>query len=168
MVLRLDGQLLWNDYLRSQYLHLRPKPWLAVVGAILLALFAWVSYVTISDWINADGSWVPPAIFAGVLLYFVLYFGVIVPINAHRIFKQQKSLNLPFSIEASSEAFCSFNETGKITMPWSHFVKWKEGGTLFLLYHSDVLFNLVPKRFFQNDTQLNEFRSFLNGVRRVG
>ena len=168
MSLRLDGQLLWSDYLRSQYLHLRPRLWLAVVGAVLLVLFAWASYVTIADWIDDIGSWVPPAICAGVLLYFVLYFGVIIPISAYRIFRQQKSLNLPFSIEASSEAFCSFNETGTIAMPWSHFVKWKESGKLFLLYHSDVLFNLVPKRFFQSDAQLNEFRSYLSGVRRVG
>jgi YcxB-like protein len=168
MAVRFDGQLLWTDFLRSQYLHARPRPWLAVVGAVLLALFVWASYVTISRWMNQIGSWVPLAVFGGVLLFGVTYFGVVIPINAYRIFRQQKSLNLPFSIEASSEAFCSFNEFGRNTVPWTHFVKWKESRELILLYHSDVLFNLIPKRFFQGKAQLSEFLSFLSGVRRVG
>jgi len=168
MSLRLDGQLVWGDYLRSQYLHFRPRPWLAVVGIVILVLIVWASYVTISDWLSGAGPWILAAICVVSLLYIVLYVGVIIPISAYRIFKQQKSLNLPFSIEASSEVFCSFNETGKITMPWSHFVKWKESEKLLLLYHSDILFNLVPKRLFQSDAQLNEFRGFLNDVRRVG
>jgi len=87
--------------------------------------------------------------------------------TTYRIFRQQKSLNLPFSIEATSEAFCAFNETGKTTMPWGHFVKWKESERLLLLYHSDILFNLVPKRLFQSGAELAEFRGFLGGVRRV-
>lgn len=168
MSLRLDGQLLWSDYLRSQYLHYRPRPWLALVGTVVLVLIVWASYVTISDWLSGTGPWILAVICVVALLYVVLYVGVIIPVSAYRIFKQQKSLNLPFSIEASSEAFCAFNETGKTTMPWSYFVKWKESEKLLLLYHSDVLFNLVPKRLFQSDAQLNEFRGFLNGVRRVG
>ena len=168
MPLRLDGQLRWGDYLRSQYLHLRPRPLLAVVGVAFLVLLAWGLYDSVSRWIAGRDTWLFPAMFGAVLLYLVLYFCVMVPISAYRIFNQQKSLNLPFSIEASPEALSSFNETGKSVMPWNHFVKWKEGGTLFLIYHSDVMFQLVPKRFFQSHAELNEFRGFLAGVRRAG
>jgi hypothetical protein len=167
MAVRLVGQLLWTEYLRSQYLHYRPRPWLAIAGTVILALIVWASYVTISDWVSGSGPWILAVICVVTLLYLVFYVGVIIPISAYRIFKQQKSLNLPFSIEATPGAFCAFNETGKTTMPWSHFVKWKESERLLLLYHSDILFNLVPKRLFQSDAELAEFRGFLGGVRRV-
>lgn len=168
MTIRAQGQLRWTDYLRSQYLHVRPRRSFAIVGAVLLLLFAWASYETTSSWLTGVGSWVLPAIFAGALLYFVTLFAVIIPLNTHRIFKQQKSLNLPFSIEASSDSFCTFNEYGRIAMPWSHFVKWKENREYFLLYHSDALYNLVPKRFLGDDAQQSQFRGFLAEVRRVG
>ncbi len=48
------------------------------------------------------------------------------------------------------------NAFGYSERPWNSFAKWKENKNLLLLYYSDVLHILLPKRFF-GDAQQVEF-----------
>lgn len=50
--------------------------------------------------------------------------------------------------------------------PWSDYLRWKEGGKCFLLYMSDNLFQIVPKRFFHSDSDIDTFREML--TMRIG
>jgi YcxB-like protein len=48
---------------------------------------------------------------------------------------------------------------GQAHRPWANFLRYRENDDLFLLYHSDVMFELLPKRWFADDTALNAFRT---------
>lgn len=50
---------------------------------------------------------------------------------------------------------------GHVTVAWSDYRKWKEGGTLFLLYSTDSAYLLLPKRFFRTESDVDGFRSLL-------
>jgi hypothetical protein len=54
--------------------------------------------------------------------------------------------------------------------PWADYRKWTENGELFLLYQSDRLFQMMPKRAFASAEDMRELRDFLvaAGVRKAG
>lgn len=83
-----------------------------------------------------------------ILAIFPLYRYVILPNRIKKIYAQQKELHSPFEIEFTDTAMIFSNEFGNATRPWNHFTKWKENNELILLYHSDVIYNTLPKRIF--------------------
>jgi hypothetical protein len=77
------------------------------------------------------------------------------------IFAQQKELGSDFVIEISEDELKFSNAYGNSRRPWSEFVNWKEDTNNFLLYHSDVMQTIIPKRLFQNDAQVDYLRGRL-------
>jgi len=63
---------------------------------------------------------------------------------------------------ASDDGFTIQMENALVKKPWSDFLKWKEGKTLFVVYISDNMFQLVPKRFFSLPEDVTSFRNLLN------
>ncbi len=80
------------------------------------------------------------------------------PMRARRIFQQQKNLQRPYQLSWDSEAVQTASANGNSKMPWTEFLKWRESKQIFLLYRSDVLFQMYPKRYFTAE-QIDEFRS---------
>ncbi|HEY9346620.1 MAG TPA: YcxB family protein [Inquilinus sp.] len=68
------------------------------------------------------------------------------PQNARRMHRQQKSLQESLAVEWSDDGMNWDGQTGHSRTPWSHYVKWCEDRRLFLLYHSDRLHQILPKR----------------------
>lgn len=83
---------------------------------------------------------------------------LILPIRARRIFQQQKNLQRPYRVSWDAENVQTSSTSGSSKIPWADFLKWRESKQLFLLYRSDVLFQMYPKRYFTPE-QVNEFRS---------
>jgi hypothetical protein len=48
--------------------------------------------------------------------------------------------------------------TGQASRPWLDYVKSKEDNQVFLLYHSDVMFEIIPKSWFRSSEQVEAFR----------
>ena len=71
------------------------------------------------------------------------------------------ALHRPFEMSWDSQVLTCRNATGESRIPWSDFVRWKESERLFLLYVSDVLFQLVPKQIFPNQDAVTAFRRVL-------
>ena len=95
-----------------------------------------------------------------MLAYPVMRF-VYIPWKARRVFRQQKSFHRSFELSRYDTGFTARDSNGQYTTPWSDFIKWKEDGRLFLLYHSDVLFHMVPERAFPSENSLSESRSLV-------
>jgi hypothetical protein len=76
-----------------------------------------------------------------------LYRYALLPWRVKKIFQQQKELSMPYEIEITDAGLNITNELGNSLRPWKNFSKWKESKELFLLYHSDVMFTILPKRF---------------------
>ena len=85
----------------------------------------------------------------------------IVPYKCRRAYAQRKDLQRECTFLPSEEglAFKSADTEGE--KRWSDYLKWKEGKSVFLLYMSDNLYQLVPKRFFASEADIERFRDIL-------
>jgi len=155
-----EGTLSWAEFRGAQYLHLRPRPWLRVVGWLLLVLCAAMLVPALLDGLTSETPGTAYT-FVGALLYLGLWFFVYIPWQARRMFTQQKALREPLRLEASGEGLWASTSIAHGAYPWSHLHKWKEGKSLFLLYFSDSLFCIVPKRCFAHPGDVVSFRSLL-------
>jgi hypothetical protein len=81
------------------------------------------------------------------------------PWKVRHIHHQQKDFASPFTYTWDSEFLEAKGISGQSKRQWCHYAKCKENEKLFLLYHSDVLFEMLPKAWFQDQTQIDEFRN---------
>lgn len=96
-----------------------------------------------------------------------LTFGLL-PRRVRRVFAQQKSLHGPAEVEWDDEEIKLSGATGLSRFAWHDFVKWHESSSTILLYQSDAMFNLLPKRAFSPE-QIDTIRAAVkaNNVRTV-
>ena len=158
----IQGVLDWKDYLHALRLHMQPRPWLKITGYILLTFFIIAFAYIIFGFFNNKSNL--PTIFgiSFFFLYLLAWYSIYVPYKAKKVYKQQKSLQIPFEVVVTKEGLNCSNEIGKSSIPWSNFLKWKENKNLFLIYHSDVIFQMLPKRLFKDLDELNSFRLVLS------
>lgn len=149
--MRAEGVIRESDYVRSQYLHIRPRPVFAVIGALILTLFAWALIVS--------PSWV----MSGVAAYLVLWLLVFIPWRAKKSYRQYKALSEPVSVEVRDDGLFFKRENGEGLVPWSHIVKWRQGKKLLLLYPTSNIFHLVPSHFFQSHEAFMAFTEIVKG-----
>ncbi len=161
-MVQVQGRVSWSDYLRAQYLHLRPRPsWeragigIVVAGLALLAVVVWRA-------LSGNPPSRFPYLLVGSLVYLALYFFVFVPWRARSLFRRQKVLHVPFRIEADGDGLVISSELGEVRLPWGILRNWKESRRLFLIYHADGLFHLIPKRLFASFEEIEAFRGLLN------
>lgn len=158
--MEIKGTLQPEDVLAGQWLHMKPAPFFSVVGILLIALFLWAL------WLSFFGSYQLPVyanhwVFPGAAVYFVLHFSLWFPYKVKRSYRQHKSLQREFSFLVSDDGVFGQNEKGQVNVPWTEYLKWKENKKCFLLYLSDSMFQVIPKRFFQSEDAIEEFRKIL-------
>jgi len=170
------GQLEWTDYLNAQLLHLRPNKFLKIIWGVSFSIMALtIIYVLykmyryfIGGFYTGVISMLPalafPIIFPIILL---LYRYVLLPYQIKKIFNQQKELHAPFEMEITEVHLVASNEFGNSIRPWKNFIKWKENEELITLYHSDVMFTIIPKRLLTDPQQLEMLKSYItkNGIK---
>lgn len=67
-----------------------------------------------------------------------------------KLFEQQKSLQQPFQYRWDDAGLHLSTPLAQATRPWPHFTRRTEDAETLLLYHSDAMFELIPKRWFEN------------------
>ncbi len=154
--MKLTGQYQWTDYLHAQLLNMSPARGLKALIYFLLIFTGVIFLAGFYDFENHAFRFeliLPVLIPAGVYL---LIRYVLLPSRTRDLFNQQKELSAPFEMEISDDGLKFSNEYGYTQRPWANFAKWKEDGELLLLYFSDVVFTMIPKRMF-TDPQSLEF-----------
>lgn len=141
----IEGQLTQNDYMAAQFLHLRPRPVFAVIGVILLALYAWAL------------TQKPSFLLVGVGIYLAVYFTLLIPWQVRRTFRQYKALSELISVEIRDDGLFFKKPNSEGLFPWAHIIKWKRNKKLLLLYPADNLFYVLPSSFFPSQEAFNEF-----------
>jgi hypothetical protein len=107
----------------------------------------------------------PAALFAGILL-----FGyILLPRRARVLYNQQRELHEPMQIEITPDTIRFHSSFGSSTRPWGSFLKWAETPHNFLLYQSDALLNVIPKKALTEPNGQSGIRSYLHqaGVRET-
>ena len=155
----ISGTFEAKDMQSANWVHLRPRRAYLITGVLLLLLFLWAIWYSFFVSAKADdwGGW----IMLGVLAYFVLSFGVWMPLRSNRSFRQRKDLQRPVSFELTDAGLSVSTPDGHGVKPWSDYHRWKEGRHVFLLYLSDNMYQVFPKRFFTSIDEIDQFRNLV-------
>ena len=156
----ISGTIQLTDFLSAQRLHRKPSKKIRVVYFVLFSFS--VIAGSISLWLHhfVLGSAFLGAAIGGVIGESAVRY-LYVPWWARRIYRQQKNLHESFKYWWDIEQLSGESKSGRGQRPWKHYTKWKENEDVFLVYHSDVLFEMVPKKWFKEPNQLNNFREHL-------
>jgi hypothetical protein len=153
-MIQINGQYELADFKKAQALHAR-RGRLATWGVYyVIGLMALITGVGGVLAIMGRFPWPYVLISVLVLGAFVIVRFVVVPRQLTRVFTQQKDLSAPFEMTLTDQEFSMRNEFGESHLPWDSFVKWKEDKEMLLLYRSDVMFQMLPKRLLHSDGEL--------------
>jgi hypothetical protein len=68
------------------------------------------------------------------------------PRRIRRIYRQQRTLHLDYVVRWDADAMVAASENGHNVTPWRDVLRWREDAHTVLVYHSDLLFQFIPKR----------------------
>jgi hypothetical protein len=109
-------------------------------------------------------SILPMLIVAGLLLGLnVLNDRVLLPRRARRFVSQQKSIQGEISIGWDAEGVAFIAKAGQSRIAWDDYFKWLENESVLVLFQSENLLNVLPKRCLTND-QVTEVRRRLEAA----
>ncbi|HEY4252958.1 MAG TPA: YcxB family protein [Roseomonas sp.] len=132
------------DYLRRRVLSWR----FAVVWLVILLGLA-VLFLQPGGWdMTTIAALAVAAIVLPIasILLAMLINRVFGPAAARRIFRQQKSLQQTVEYAWSDAGLKTRTARSESLVPWTDYWKWRQDATTLLLYHSDRLYQFVPKR----------------------
>ena len=165
-LMKLNIQLTEEDYIKANYLHLRPSAVIKCAVCVLLLFVLFTLAVSVHVAIgHPEEIWTPVWISA-MLAYLWLVFGFWMPRRCRKTFRQQKAMQVPHLYELTDELFVNKAEYGETTLTWDYFRKWKEGKEVFTVYQSDRIMQIIPKRAFASPEEMAEFRELL--TKKIG
>lgn len=146
-----------EDYIEANRLHATRACYGG--GLFRLGVLMWPFYAVLAFVVSGEWSWrhgaaaiaVGAALSAIVVLFIFIINSVMIPRKARRIFAQQKSLHEDIEASWDDTALDLSTPSARSRHEWSDFRKWSEGSNVILLYQSDALFNMLPKRAFSPD-----------------
>lgn len=156
----ITGTYILEDLISGAWLHARRRLLVAgALGALLL-----LSLLNARSGLEELGAslygWALWALSAA-MLYFALLVFVAIPYKCRRELAQRKDLQRALTLSPSDAALGMTTEVLSITRPWSDYCKWMEGRKVFVLFLSDSVFQVIPKRFFASDSDVEVFRELL-------
>ena len=165
-MIEIEGQITPRDYVQVQYLHVRPRPLFGCLEIGLLFVFVLVAGFGIVASFREGGipTWLLVLLAAGG--YPAAYFLWYLPWRTRRLYGQHKALQSAFRMRVTEEGVFAETEHGQTMTPWSFVLKWKEGRRLFLIYHADVLFQMIPKRCIKSESDTEALRTLLRSRAR--
>ena len=64
-------------------------------------------------------------------------------------------------MRVTEEGIFAETEHAHSLTPWSFVLKWKEGRQLFVIYHCDALFQMIPKRCIKSESDIEALTALL-------
>jgi hypothetical protein len=155
------GQLSEEDLVRGFCVHIRKKfrreIW--IWGSVSVSILVLQLFVPEPNPLFIGIACVVP----GTLIY---YRYVRIPQVMRREFRQNPQYGKPFHTAITDEGFETWHGSDNQKRSWTDFKSWRENDEYILLYESDLLYRMLPKRVFQNGIELEQFRDLLK--RRIG
>jgi hypothetical protein len=160
-MIQIKGQYTAEDFKKAQQLHAQQGATAAGTRIFLLAVVVLFYISLIILVLLGRLHWLyllaPLALLAVFLLFQYLYR----PFVQARTFKKHKELSAPFEWELSELGLSITNPNGNALVAWNEFKKWVEGKELILLYRSYNMFQMLPKRLFARESDLQYLRDQL-------
>lgn len=159
--MQIKGQHDWTDYYRAQLLHLRPPQWARIIIYLFIGLWGLGFLGAVVFAIRGEFNWLYVTQGAILIVFLLVIRFYLTPRQARRTFAQQKELGVPWEMLVTETGLEISNEFGHARRPWGDFIKWKEDDDLLLLYESDTVYRVLPKRFFSPAEQLARLKQKL-------
>ena len=155
----ISGVVTEQDYIDAHALHRRPVA-VAVNStmAVILLIGVALLFFGIRMWglmlsIGGIGGFIGEAVQAHLYL----------PAKVRKLYAQFKGIDAPVTYRWNASTLTVQSARGGGDRNWSDFLKVRENHRLFLLYSTDLLFEIVPKAWFANPEQMAEFRELAEG-----
>jgi len=162
--MELRGKLTDHDLRSAAWLHSAPRKFFAALGLLVLSLAVWALCLAFFG-SKPDPGWGKWVLLA-ILVYLFAHYLVYVPFHLKREYRQYKALQKELLLSPDASGLTMTTENGKGIVPWSDVRSWKENKVLFMLYVTDRLYHLVPKRFFASAADIDDFRAMLQRLVR--
>lgn len=156
----ISGTISAGEFLAAQRLHLQP---MVRRQLLVLAILVVVGLLTIGVGYFFPGIVIFGAGAGGFIGHFVLHKWSL-PRRHLRLFNQQVSLRDRFTYSWDAEHVSVVTDSGQAKRPWVIYVKSKDNDQVFLLYHSDIMFEVIPKPWFHSLEQIEAFRRLVSRV----
>jgi hypothetical protein len=161
-MITFGGQLTADDDVAANKLHMQRRGWQRVRWIVFWVLLGVGGLLSAEIAVQDPKAGLTPLLLilfiAAVQLFVRLFY---LPRRVCRVYSQQRSLHLPFEAVCTDSGIDCTSANSRTQLPWSHLIRWKEGATLFVVYQSDLMFNVVPKRGFTQPEHVDEFRGLL-------
>ena len=150
----ISGTLTQEQHLHALRIHRRKAVTLQVgilLGVAATGAVAWALGIRYPGMVLV-GAGVGGVIGAFVQSRFTL------PRHVARVYDQQASLHAHYTYSWDEEWLNVASEHAHDRRRWSDYIKLRESEELVLLYHSDIMFEIFPKAWFNEQKQMDEFR----------
>ena len=142
-----------EDWVEAFRLHMKPRPAFSCLGMAMIflwgLLFLDAVYMRFSGKIGGGLL----AILTGFLVGYLWYSRLYIPGVGRRAHAHTKSWHGLMRVLVTDAGVQLHTDYMNLLQPWIHFVSWKENGSVFLIYESDLLFSLLfPKRCMDAET----------------
>ena len=155
------------DYIQAQRLHSQLRPLFRILIRLLLVLFICKILLSFVDYFNGNSFEVSSCFFVAFIIYVVLLKFFIVPSRLRKLYAQSKLLQMEVVYSFNKEAFLSKSENGNTILNWPNFHKWKSDKNLILLYQADNVFNIIPKRIFGSESEIEEVELYITSSQGI-
>lgn len=132
-----------DKYVRAAKLYGAPtrKQWIYnVLGLVILIVVAIFGHFELIRFAAGCG------IVAGVLGYLAATF-YLIPSQARRQYRTTPAAKVPFGIALVEEGIRINQPDSDALLKWEYLFKWRENEEFILLYQSNRLYSIIPKRF---------------------
>jgi len=158
----LDYDVTRSDVYSAGLRHSRISPlkWVRLVMGAILVLLALPELLAATEVIPGRGS-ATVAIFFVLLAILIQYTPRLDAYFLVRRFFSNPVLGKSIHAEMTDESLNSTSEAGTGRLGWKTITKWTESAEVFLLMVYKGYYVPIPKRAFQSEAQIEEFRQFL-------
>ncbi|MDL5365288.1 YcxB family protein [Xanthomonas sp. NCPPB 2654] len=159
----ISGIISVDDYLAAQRLHTRHQLRRALAVLVVALLVGLVLVLSLPSAATVFGALLIGAA-GGGLIGLGVTRAWILPRKVRRLHAQQATLRHVVTYawnEAEIEVSWS---GGQARHPWADYVRCRENAQVLLLYHNDMLFELVPTSWFADAAQHEAFRRLASRV----
>lgn len=145
----ISGRLSEDDFLAAQRLHRRRCSRGVTTTLLVVALVGIVVLYAASRAIGVV------LVFAAVggLLGEAVQNGLLLPRQARRLYRQCAAYRQSFDYSWDEDWLSVTSESGNGRRRWSDYIRYREDERVFLLYHADNLFEMLPKAWFAGEAQ---------------
>lgn len=155
MAIQAEGKFTTMDVWRGSRLHSRKT--LAVISVFGFLFLAVVTLVSLFD----EKGWRGQLVWFAWGLFLLGYLWVVLFYRAHRQVKKSPNLQGNVHFEFDDDGLVIQAAHLRSECKWKGVLKWREGKHCFLIYTAPKFANIFPKRFFQNQADVEGVRNLL-------